>query len=196
MRRFYFVVWMVATACAHPARERSSDRDSVDMAVYKAVLDSMFTPRAESRFYRIAITDSTEVYKRENNPAVIASLLQVPGVDSAAARDFAGRSYQAHSLKGISKLRLRMPVLLLDPNALISLPRQEPYRYWKEFYERFPGTSGLISLSAIGYNADGNLGVLMVDVGCGGLCGNGYIVVVKRENGRWHPATIQGTWIS
>jgi hypothetical protein len=72
-----------------------------------------------------------------------------PGVDSASAHDFAARSYEAHSLKRISSLRLRMPVLLLDRRALAALPREDPDKYWSEFYQRFPGISGLISLASI-----------------------------------------------
>src|SRR2546423_9068710 len=180
MRGFCFVAWIAVTACGHQSHGLV-DGHSADLDVYRAVLDSMFTPRSQSSFSRIAIVDSTEVFQRENTPALIQTLVQVPGVDSAVARDFAARSYEPHSLKGITMLRLRMPVLLLDRRALASLPREDPEKYWTEFYKQFPGTSGLISLSAIGYSADGERGVLMVDVGCGGLCGNGYIVVAKRD---------------
>lgn len=196
MRRLISAALVIVSACVPHASTGSSDPYSSDLEVYRAVLDSMFTPRAQSRFSRIAVVDSTQVFKRENSVALIQSLIEVPGVDSAVARDFAARSYQAHSLKGLSSLRLRMPVLLLDRRALALLPRADPEKYWTEFYQRFPDTNGLISLSAIGYSADGNLGVLMVDVGCGGLCGNGYIVVAKRESGKWHLATVRNTWVS
>jgi hypothetical protein len=89
-----------------------------------------------------------------------------------------------------------MPVVLLDRAALAALSRDNPRRYWTEFDQRYPSTNGIISLSAIGYSADGNRAVLMVDVGCGELCGNGYIVVAKRERGKWYLAKIQNTWVS
>jgi hypothetical protein len=196
MRGFYFVGWLIAAACAHPISRVSANAHGSDLEVYAAVLDSMFAPQAQSRYSRIAIVDSTEVFKRENTGALIGSLVGVPGVDSAAAHDLALRSYERHSLEGIARLRLRMPVLLLSRSHLASLPREDPDKYWSEFYQRFPGTNGLTSVSAIGYSGDGNLGVLMVDVGCGSLCGNGYIVVVRRERGEWHIAHIQNTWVS
>ncbi|HJQ11982.1 MAG TPA: hypothetical protein VJ840_13215 [Gemmatimonadaceae bacterium] len=89
-----------------------------------------------------------------------------------------------------------MPVLLLNRGALSGLPREDPDKYWDEFYRRFPGTQGLTSLSAIGYSGDGNRAVLMVDTGCGGLCGMGFIVVVNRERGQWHVVNFKGTWVS
>jgi hypothetical protein len=195
MRGFYFVGWLLVTACAHPTTRLPASQSS-DFEVYAAVLDSMFAPRAQSKYSRIALVESTEVFKRENTRALIESLVAVQGVDSTAARDLAFKSYEPQSLQAVTRLRLRMPVLLLGRSSLASLPREDPDKYWSEFYRRFPGTNGLISVSGIGYSADGNLGVLMVDMGCGGLCGSGYIVVVRREHGEWHIAHIQNTWIS
>jgi len=195
MRRLFVLGWLISTACARQP-PRLADFGARDLEVYAAVLDSMFAPRAISRYSRIAVVESTEVFKRETTKALIESLTKVPGVDSAAARDLAARSYEPHSLKGIASVRLRMPVLLLGRSSLDPLPRPDPDKYWTAFYEKFPGTNGLISLSAVGYSADGNRGVLMVDVGCGGLCGNGYIVVVTRERDEWRIAHIQNTWVS
>ena len=195
MRSLYAFGWLITTACAHQS-PRFADSKTPDLEVYAAVLDSMFAPTPVSRYSRIAVVESTEVFKRENSKALIESLIKVQQVDSTAARDLAARSYEPHSLKRIAGLRLRMPVLLLGHSSLDSLPRPDPDKYWTEFYRRFPNTNGLISLSPIGYSASGNLGVLMVDVGCGGLCGNGYIVVVKRERDKWHIAHIENTWVS
>ena len=195
MHRLYVFGCIVSAACAHQI-PRLADPATRDVEVYAAVLDSMFAPRTISRYSRIAVVDSTEVFKRENTTALIESLVKVSGVDTTAARDLAARSYEPHSLKGIASLRLRMPVLLLGHSSLDPLPRPNPDKYWTAFYEKFPGTNGLISLSAVGYSADGNRGVLMVDVGCGGLCGNGYIVVVTREGDGWRIAHIENTWVS
>ena len=196
MRSLCLFGWLITTACAHQSPRFGPIPGTPDLEIYAVVLDSMFAPRPISRYSPIAVVDSTQVFKRENSAALLESLIKVPQVDSTAARDLAARSYKPHSLKGIAGLRLRMPVMLLGHSALDSLPRPDPDKYWAEFYRKFPNTNGLISLSAIGYSAGGNLGVLMVDVGCGGLCGNGYIVVVKQQRGQWHIARIENTWVS
>jgi len=119
MRASFFAALLVVVACTPHGSTVSRHPHSSDLEVYRAVLDSMFTPHAQSNFSRIAVADSTEVFKRENASALIQSLVKVPEVDSAAARDFATRSYEARSLKGIAALGLRMPVLLLDRGAPI-----------------------------------------------------------------------------
>ena len=194
---YAFCVGMcVATACSAQNSPSPRGVDARDLEVYTAVLDSMFTPRAESSHSQIAVDVSTELLPPENAASIIGILLKAPGVDSSIAREIVARSDRPHSLRGIADGRLRMPVLLADSASLAALPRADINRFWSDFYTRFPHTNGLIQLSGIGYSADRNLGALMVDVGCGGLCGNGYIVVIKRENGRWRIVKIVNTWVS
>jgi hypothetical protein len=194
----YFAAGFVAVAssCTAQGQTPSHSVNAVDLEVYRAVLDSMFAPRTGSGSRRIAVLDSTETFPAENSAAVIATLLRTPEVDSVAARNLAARSQDAHSLKALGGFRLRSPLVLVDRLAIADLPRQDPDKYWAGFYERFPGTNGLTALSAVGYSASGDAAVLMVDVGCGSLCGNGYVVVVKLERGVWRIAKIEGTWVS
>jgi hypothetical protein len=98
MRSFYSIGWLLVTACAHP-NPRLPVAQGSDFEVYAAVLDSMFAPRAESRYSRIALVESTQVFNRENTRALIQSLVSVQGVDSTAARDLASKSYEPHSLQ-------------------------------------------------------------------------------------------------
>ena len=195
MRVLHFGSLLVVAACTHRG-SIPADAHSHDLDVYKAVIDSMFGPRSTSKVTRLAILDSTEVFKVENTAALIQSLVKLPEVDSAMARDLASRSHERHSLQALATLQLRIPVLLLNRSMLASLPREDPDKYWEQYYQRFPGASGIIELSAIGYSADGSAGVLMVDTGCGSLCGNGYIVVVKRDRGLWRLTKIENTWVS
>lgn len=172
------------------------DVDRRDLEVYRAVLDSMFTPHAGSAYSQIAVNDRTRTLPRETANEVIESLMRAPGVDATIARDVVARSYGARSLRAIAGAHLRTRVLLADSASLAALPRAHISKFWNDFYSRFPHTNGLIQLSGIGYNADHNLGAVIVDVGCGGRCGNGYIVVVKRENGSWRIANIVDSRIS
>ncbi|HEX9218999.1 MAG TPA: hypothetical protein VF858_00795, partial [Gemmatimonadaceae bacterium] len=71
-----------------------------------------------------------------------------------------------------------------------------PEPYWSEFYRRYPGSNGSISFSSIGYSADGNVALLVVEQGCGSFCDTLSNVVVKRERGRWHVAVIRITEMS
>jgi hypothetical protein len=188
---------LVTIACARqPVSDALFDVHSSDQAVYRAVLDSMFVPRTTARVTQLVILDSTSTLRRENLvPGVFRDLYRLPEVDSAAVHDFEARNLEAHSLKYLPDLRLGFPIVLVNRASLRSLPRGDPDKYWSQFYQKYPGASGSISFSAIGYGANGNVALLMVDQGCGSLCGAGYNVVVKREGSRWRVVAVQQTWV-
>ena len=191
------VVVLVAAACAHRTETHPSNLRSSDFAVYQAALDSMFVSRAPSSFSQLVIGDSTEVFKGQNLAGtLISTFSRLSLVDTAAVKDLTTRSREAHALKELSRLGLRIPVVFVDRQALKSFPGQGPDKYWSQFYQRYPGSRGLIRLSAIGYGANGDLAILMVDQFCGGLCGNGYIVALRRVGGMWRITAIQRTWVS
>ncbi len=190
------LIVIALAGCAHWSGP-PVDVYSEDAAVYRAVLDSMFIPRRPNRITQLVILDSTSTLRRENLvPDVFRGLYQLAGVDSAAIDDFATRNLAAHSLKYLPTLGLTFPIVLVPRESLRTLPREDPDKYWDAFYKRYPGSSGSISFSAIGYGANGNTALLMVDQGCGSLCGAGHNVVVKREGGRWRIITFQQTWVS
>lgn len=60
-----------------------------------------------------------------------------------------------------------------------------------------PATSiGVISFSKIYFFNKDNEGILSCDFNCGGKCGMGYIIHVKKINNHWKIIEIDMTWIS
>jgi hypothetical protein len=191
------VVLLLVLCCARGSQLGAPTSEAADLDVYRAVVDSMFVPHSGSRIIRLVVQDSTTVWRRDELVrGSIERLFRMPGVDSTAVRDFEARNRNAHSLNTLKQLDLAIPIDLVNSETLKALPRTDAEKYWNEFYRRYPRSSGLIAFSAIGYSADGSIAVLMVDRGCGGLCGGGYIVSVRRSAGRWRIANIQGTWVA
>ena len=57
---------------------------------------------------------------------------------------------------------------------------------WGGFYETFPGTSGLMYVSMPGYSATGDSAMVYVHEGCGGFCGAGRLLTLRRIGGKWY----------
>ena len=53
-----------------------------------------------------------------------------------------------------------------------------------------------ISFSRIIFNSDKTFGMLTCEYVCGGLCGNGYRVYIKKLNGKWEIDNIEHSWIA
>lgn len=57
-------------------------------------------------------------------------------------------------------------------------------------------TSGLITLSRIGFAHDGRRGLLSASRFCGGLCGEGYYILVEKLDGRWRVVASVMAWVA
>jgi hypothetical protein len=190
------VVIFLLTSCAQQNATPAAHLRSSDLAIYQIVLDSMFVAGAAGRLRQLVLRDSTRVLDGQDPARTLKNDFFGYPVDTAAVRDLLARSREARSLKEATRLPLRIPVTLVDRQTLSSLPQRDPERYWSEFYEKYPGSDGLIEVSTIGYGPNGDFAILLVDRGCGSLCGHGYIVALRRVAGVWRIASIQQTWIS
>ena len=162
------------------------DVHSADSAVYLAVLDTISFPESGPRPTQLVVIDSTVAGQAQD-----FELDKMPGVDSATIIDFEKRNTQSRSLRYLSSEDISVPMVLVTRQNLHSFMHNGPEAYWGEFYRRYPGSHGSISFSSIGYSVDGNVAVLIVDQGCGTLCGTLSNVVAKREGGRWRVSAFQ-----
>ena len=61
---------------------------------------------------------------------------------------------------------------------------------------RFPNNLGYFVVSQIGLNMNKTEALLYVDHFCGGLCGGGEYVLMRKVDGVWHVVDRHGTWVS
>jgi hypothetical protein len=67
---------------------------------------------------------------------------------------------------------------------------------WKDFYATYPSSSGLLFFSRIGFNSQHNQAFLYVGNSCGGLCGAGSYVLLRKECDSWKIEQEQDLWVS
>ena len=65
-----------------------------------------------------------------------------------------------------------------------------------DFEARFPNNLGYFVVSHVGLNLNKTEALLYVDHFCGGLCGGGEYVLMRKVNGVWHIVDHHGTWVS
>ena len=177
---------LTLSACTDAQFGSEPDTRARDAAVYRAVLDSISRTGGNQPITQLVITDSTFTEDGE-----LTELQNVPGVDSAIIADFRKRNAESHSLAYLSSASFRIPIVLVGRDNLHSFLRNGPEAYWSEFYRRYPGSYGNIAFSSIGYSANSDFAVLLMQRDCGTLCGALSNVVVKRESNRWLVALIQ-----
>lgn len=154
--------------------------DSTAARVYAAVLDSFFVhPGTQRLLVRPRTVTGVRHIDDADYASGLASLGQLPAGLQA--------DFQSHRLEHnpIPPIPTRVPTIIFDDSMAAGLPRTDPDAFWAAFERRFPGTNGIIALSPVGFSADRRAAMVMVDFGCGGLCGGTVYYLLQLRNRRW-----------
>ena len=165
---------------------------SVERSVQAAVIDSLFV-RDTTR--RVVVADSTisggSHFVDEDYQSALRMLGKLPAGLQA--------DFQAVRVKrrAIDSLPTKVPLVRLDAAARAKLREsKDPRAYWMAFYRQFPGTPGQIALSRPGFSRDGRAALILVEYGCGRLCGGTLYALLERQAGRWRVTRVAQPRIS
>ena len=67
---------------------------------------------------------------------------------------------------------------------------------WTDFEAKYPGASGFILFSRVGFSADGDQALADMGYRCGDLCGAGGLYLLVKEDGNWKVQETLMAWQS
>jgi hypothetical protein len=117
----------------------------------------------------------------------------MPELLSETLDDFHYQSKQCRTLSW--KFELPVKYVLVSEKKIRALFDKGIGR-WDVFYARYPNSNGFIRLSNVGFNREMNQALVNTSKSCGGLCGAGYYVLLKKEQGIWKVNRQVNTWVS
>jgi hypothetical protein len=175
--------------------------------VLSAWLNDTFTgQKAEQRvgkgIARIVIADMSQFDDHtqvdENGKPIpwekTAKLLQENAATLQRTTIDAFRGANARSAAFRPSFHLAVKYELIDLDQLVSIPKGGDW--WGEYYKRFPGSQGVMTLSRVGLSADSTQALLFLNNTCGGLCSTGMYVVMEKRDGHWVIGKEIEVWIS
>jgi len=56
---------------------------------------------------------------------------------------------------------------------------------WPDYYRKYPGSQGVMTLSRVGFSADGKQALFYASNACGVKCGSGEYVVMEKRGSSW-----------
>lgn len=198
----------LAAACAPESRGSAppappvSSAYTVEDTVWAVVLDSLYAGPATRQ---VVVRDITSrIPPEEAESEFVGMFDRIPGIRRETLDDYRLRNAEPRAVGALPLVRV--PVVRVDSATLADLPDgidttfqagEEPMRFWRAFHVRFPGSSGLITLGRVGFDAARTQAMVNVDRGCGDLCGDGRIILLSRDAaGRWRVVHEEGTWVS
>ncbi len=98
-----------------------------------------------------------------------------------AIRDYNRRNQKKWLLQ--RKFSLARPYEIIDPGTLSTMFQQADG--WDKFSQRFPRSSGIYDMSAVGFDQDNARAIVYLGKSCGWLCGDWDFHLLRKINGKW-----------
>lgn len=166
-----------------------------EYAVYSAVIQAMYV-KEQDKTIVIAIHTTFYNYKsiwQKPEDYMRVMLEQLTPISLDTVEDLEKKNKERSELE--SRLNLTVNYVLLGKQASTNTP-EDYAAQWRSFYDKYPGSPGIISLSRVGFNADRKQAIVYVANSCGGLCGKGYYVLVTKDSGDWRIERDLMLWVS
>jgi hypothetical protein len=163
------------------SRVLSEERYINDSVGSVTIIDQTFgypSAAEKDRFSRI------EDYVRE----------RMPELSQATFTDYLSKKLKSRPLE--NRFDLKIKAVLISQKEVESVFKEHSIDGWRVIFERYPNSQGLITLSAVGFNPDMTQALVHVGIGCGGLCGEGNLFLLHKENGVWKVQKKIMTWVS
>lgn len=163
-----------------------------DCVIYQVVLREIVAPQGP-----YVVLDSTRP---------IFDSIQLPdtSVTSTLGVQIATELVQTYNLLNAQSVALdfcinQMPDVSIESQSsvdrLLSMDSVMQYG-WKLFYDRYPGSSGLVYFSKVGYSSDGRYCVVCVGNQRESRAGIGFEVYLKNDSDKWEILHKSVSWIS
>jgi hypothetical protein len=184
---------VLVSACAQHGGTRNTDAVFAEEArVYGVIIDTL-AQRAVAQ--RVVISASSSmVLPRDRKSPPWQRVASLPGIQESTTSDLEARNTRPQRVGPF--VETRVPVILLEAPESNEFPRQDAEEFWRAFYERYPASSGIITVSRPGLSADGRQAVVIVEHRCGTRCNTGYAMLLTRESGVWRLMAERVLWIS
>jgi hypothetical protein len=204
MKRFLICCVLPLLFVAQPSASRApisaarADTAEEEFAVYAATIDSLYSDgvaafAGNAKVALIVIKDHTVADQHfpglfDNSQYIRQEL---PSLSDATLSDYKQKNKEQSSLKDSFKLKIKH--VLIDEEEI---KRAIKDAGWKSFYEKYPESGGLVSFSRVGFNAATNQALVYFEHWCGGLCGSGNYILLRKEGEGWKVVSVSRAWNS
>jgi len=117
---------------------------------------------------------------------------QSPRLQTSTLNAF--RDANAHPAPLRFLFQLRIPYDLVDKAEIDAI--FENHGWWTDYYKKYPDSQGFLTLSRVGFSADGKQAMFYSTNGCGGKCGTGTYVIMEKPGASWRVVKEILMWVS
>jgi len=200
LRYLLFSVYMLAllTNCSKDDNRNapefqlnaSDNLDDLDYQLYSLILEELFTHAAN-----LVVSQPTQLVFGDR--AYFQSLInEFPEMDTTSFTDYFLKNDTVYFLENKFNVASAKVSLVSAEEIHYIFNNPDINKGWKEFYRRFPNSSGEISFSRIGYSSDKTHAMVEMASMYSSLGGEGRWISLKLVNNEWTIVKSIITWMS
>jgi hypothetical protein len=196
IRKYFFLLVLLCAILAcrivQPATTTPTPSDILNetYAVYAVIIQSQF---ASPKVVIKAQTDTDfSGSSQEDQLKYIRG--QLDGLSQATTTDYMECNVTPLNLEA-ERFPVNAKIILLSPEAFKQF-FQENGDGWEAFYAQYPDAQGILSFSAVGFNANQSQALVYAGNQSHWLAGAGYYYLLEKQNGIWVIIEEIMTWIS
>lgn len=160
----------------------SEDRVSQDeFTIYDLVINSRYTRKST----QLLVIQEETAFGNIKEHSLAEQLKYVgdklPQIEQSVLREFSTKNSKSYKLSDNFNLTVKHILAssdVLDP--MLQLPS-----FWREFYKRFPDAQGMLSLSRVAFNSEGNQALVYIATASGPDTGGSYYVFLTKKGNYW-----------
>jgi hypothetical protein len=184
---------------AAPAASGSYTISDEEYAIYSVLMESLYAGRGnKSLVIEKEITGCTGTGNNpEGEKARQQNLSRLPeklkDLSASTVSSFRTRERQCAKLE--DKLAIRTSYKLISKQQRVGIfSQKDPARSWVNFYKKFPGSSGYINVSGIGFNENQSQALIETFMKCGSGCGSNHFALLLKKDGQWSVTATYKVW--
>ncbi len=182
-----------STTALAAAKPRPLQIDDDEYAVYSALInddlkDSDSDNKSSNKSDRVLIIEQRPSLWGGSIPAEENQFFEelkksAPELQPETINDLLVKSNAVTLLE--RKFNIKIKYALVSNEELDALFKEDVGGGWEAFHKKFPKSSGILTLSRVGFNADKTQALVYKGWSCGGLCGGGGYTLLKKKKGVW-----------
>ena len=162
-----------------------------------AVYAALFAEKGDDKQgTQIVLQDVTVVNDRFSgrlDQRALEKLFGLPSIKDAI-NDFVTKNRKSSVLT--DQFKLSATIVLITDSDVKRLFHDSIDGGWDLFHAKYPKATSINTLSRVGFNKDRTEALVYYTYSCGGLCGQGQYVLLRKRDGHWKIEKESMTWIS
>jgi hypothetical protein len=201
-----FLVLLLILGCFSATTTTANPAQSdvvAEYAVYSAVLKRLYIPRGVKRLVIEDQTDKTSVNYADSPEAQFKHVKKdIPSLSHIAINDYVEKNRESRPLERAFRFKTSYNLVSRDKFNELAGPNETMESSevgWAKFYSEYPGSSGFLSLSRVGFDHRKNQALVYIahvrGHQSGRMWGHGsYVLLIKRE-GLWRVKDEVVIWV-